>query len=168
MLTKWRRFPVIFAPERGFTLIELLIVIVIIGILAVIVVPGLASGPARSRDGKRKADLHSLKLALEGYYIEHANAYPNVAGANSYAAFGNLGTPLTGYVQGSLPVDPKNSGVFQYQYVQKDATASSAQAIACLENTKDSGVGTTTATYATPAAAQACTGGVLYDIQTNN
>ncbi len=168
MLTKWRRFPVILGAQRGFTLLELLIVIVIIGILALIFVPGLASGPARSRDARRKTDMHALKLGLEGYYIEHSNVYPVVAGANSYAAFANLSTPLTGYVNGTFPTDPKNSGVFQYQYTSS-GSGSTAQAIACLENTKDSGTGATNnATYTTPATAQACTSAVLYDIQTNN
>ena len=57
--------------QSGFTLLELLIVIVIIGILALIIVPGLASGPKRARDAQRKSDLRAVKNALETYYNDN-------------------------------------------------------------------------------------------------
>src|SRR3954470_5330673 len=86
--------------EQGFTLLELLIVIVIIGILAVLIIPNLTAGPQRARDSQRKSDLRNVKTALETYFNDN-NAYPNVA---DYAA---LGTPLTPTYIKSLPVDPK-------------------------------------------------------------
>lgn len=61
--------------QEGFTLLELLIVIVIIGILAVIIVPGLASGPKRARDADRKSDLRAIQNALEAYYTDEGG-YP--------------------------------------------------------------------------------------------
>lgn len=161
----------------GFTLLEMLIVIVIIGILAVIIVPGLSSGPQRARDAQRKSHIRSVKNALETYYNDQVTGgfYPNVSGGavtNSYTAFSDATNGLasklvTAYLP-SMPVDPTNSGVFKYQYMQKDTTATSAQAMACLQNTKDTQVGTTTATYATPFAAQACTSAIIYNIQTLN
>lgn len=90
--------------NKGFTLIELLIVIVIIGILAVLIIPSLTSGPARARDSQRKADLRNLKTALESYYNDN-NAYP---------------TSLSVLEQGSVPyikivpTDPETKQAFVY------------------------------------------------------
>ena len=62
--------------ERGFTLIELLVVIAIIGILASIVLVSLNSARMKARDVRRKADLHSLELAILFYY-DSTGAFPN-------------------------------------------------------------------------------------------
>jgi prepilin-type N-terminal cleavage/methylation domain-containing protein len=85
--------------QGGFTLLELLIVIVIIGILAVLIVPNLTQGPQRARDSQRKSDLRNVKTALETYFND-GNSYPNVA---NYAAL----TVLTPNQIKTLPVDPK-------------------------------------------------------------
>lgn len=95
--------------QKGFTLLELLIVIVIIGILALIIVPGLASGPKRARDTQRKADMRAIKNALETYYND-TTSYP---AGGTYA---NLATPLVTAYLPALPADPKNSGVYLYGY----------------------------------------------------
>jgi len=169
--------------NQGFTLLELLIVIVIIGILAVIIVPGLASGPQRARDAQRKADMRSIKNALETYYNDQTagGKYPNIVSTvgitDDYTAFNcnaacTAGTDLKGVLVTSylpsMPTDAKNSGVFKYEYAQKDTTATSAIVMACLENLKDTAVGAT-AGYATPFATTACGGSaVQYAIQTVN
>ncbi len=168
--------------NQGFTLLELLIVIVIIGILAVIIVPGLASGPQRARDAQRKADIRGIKNALETYYNDQTagGKYPNIVSTtgitDDFTVFsdgtnGLKSVLVTSYLP-SMPQDPKNSGVFKYYYAQKDTTASSAIVGTCLENTKDSTVGAT-AGYATPFATPTACGsgtpaGVTYIIQTLN
>lgn len=48
-------------------MVELLIVIVIIGILAVALLPRVAGAPARARDEQRKADVNSMVTVLEQY-----------------------------------------------------------------------------------------------------
>lgn len=60
--------------SKGFTLIELLVVIAIIGILAGIVLVSLGGARASARDGRRQADLNSIKLAMELYYNDN-NVY---------------------------------------------------------------------------------------------
>jgi type II secretion system protein G len=121
--------------QQGFTLLELLIVIVIIGILALIIVPGLASGPKRARDAQRKSDMRAVKNALETYYNDN-NVYPP-------GNYGGLGTYLVNAYIPSMPSDPKtgNSG---YEYAPTSGCDNSGTncvsytLTAHLENNKDS------------------------------
>ncbi len=118
--------------QEGFTLLELLIVIIIIGILALIIVPGLASGPKRARDAQRKSDLRAVKNALETYYNDN-NSYPpgNYAGLTTYL--------VTDYIP-SIPADPK-SGTYVYTVTPSGCAAGACTSYilsGTLENSKDS------------------------------
>lgn len=61
---------------KAFTLIELLIVIVIIGILAVALIPRLTWSQWRARDVARKADLRQIENALALYSADNNGNYP--------------------------------------------------------------------------------------------
>lgn len=130
--------------QQGFTLLELLIVIVIIGILALIIVPGLASGPKRARDAQRKSDMRAVKNALETYYNDN-NSYP----AGDYSG---LGTYLVNAYIPTMPTDPK-SGNTGYAYTPAPSGCAAGACTsyvlnATLENTKDSQIKSgTTNTY---------------------
>ena len=102
------------SKQEGFTLLELLIVIVIIGILALIIVPGLASGPKRARDAQRKSDMRAVKNALETYYNDK-NGYPASTGTST-AAYSALSTSLTPDYLPSIPADPKSATTTGYAY----------------------------------------------------
>jgi prepilin-type N-terminal cleavage/methylation domain-containing protein len=61
--------------QGGFTLLELLIVIVIIGILALLIIPNITSAPKKARDTKRKTDITTVRKGLEEYFVNN-NVYP--------------------------------------------------------------------------------------------
>ncbi len=124
--------------QKGFTLLELLIVIVIIGILAVLIIPNLASGPARARDSQRKQDLRNIKTALEAYHVDNSS-YPQTTDV--------LDDGSTPYMK-SVPQDPKNSGVYVYGYTPDADPANNYVLVAHLENKGDKDIKTgTTDTY---------------------
>jgi general secretion pathway protein G len=98
------------APVRGFTLIELMVVILIIGLLATIIVPGLRSARDKALRVKAQADIKELQTALERYY-DDAGAYPTSdQGLNALLAAptsGNIPRDWQGpYVDNKLPDDP--------------------------------------------------------------
>jgi len=65
--------------RRAFSLIELVIVIVIIGIIAAIAVPRMSRGAAGATDAALRADLATLRAAIDLYHTEHEGKYPPVA-----------------------------------------------------------------------------------------
>jgi general secretion pathway protein G len=67
--------PSMRAARRAFTLIELLLVMVIIAILAGIVVPKVVNRVGESKITRAKADLSSIKTALNMFNIDNGR-YP--------------------------------------------------------------------------------------------
>jgi general secretion pathway protein G len=65
-----RRVPEIRRP-RGFTLIEILVVVVILGILAMIVVPRVMEEPGRARVVRAKQDIASIVAGLNIYKLDN-------------------------------------------------------------------------------------------------
>lgn len=61
---------------RGFTIIEVMVVVVIIGILATLIIPKIASRPEQARLVKVKQDLLTLQNALELYKLDNG-IYPS-------------------------------------------------------------------------------------------
>ena len=61
--------------QRGFTLLEVMVVVVILGILAVLVVPKIISRPDDARVVAAKQDIASLMQALKLYRLDNQR-YP--------------------------------------------------------------------------------------------
>jgi general secretion pathway protein G len=114
--------------QGGFTLLELLIVIVIIGILALLIIPNITSAPKKARDTKRKTDITTLRKGLEEYFVNN-NSYPN--------ALTDLTTGSAPIVK-TLPADPKGGTWPAYSYVPAN-TNTTYTLEACLENDQDAG-----------------------------
>jgi prepilin-type N-terminal cleavage/methylation domain-containing protein len=67
------------SKRQGFSLVELVVVIVIIGILAAIAIPRLSRGSVGAKQSAVVANLATLRHALEIYYVEHNNTWPDGA-----------------------------------------------------------------------------------------
>ncbi|HEV8356174.1 MAG TPA: prepilin-type N-terminal cleavage/methylation domain-containing protein [Gemmatimonadales bacterium] len=82
--------------RKGFTLIELIVVVVIIGLLATIAVPKLASSKDRARLASVKTDLRNLMTAQEAFYSDNSTYAADYAalqaGTNNTLSSGNAAT----------------------------------------------------------------------------
>lgn len=108
-ITKW---------QRGFTLLEVMIVVVILGILAVLVVPKIISRPDEARVMAAKQDIASLMQGLKLYRLDNQR-YPITEQGLQALAVRPTTAPLPlnwkagGYVE-RLPKDPWGN---PYQYL---------------------------------------------------
>lgn len=73
----------VFREKKGFTLIEMLVVIAIISLLATIVIVSVQKSIQSAKDARRKADIKSLKTAIEQYANNNRGQYPQKTGANT-------------------------------------------------------------------------------------
>ena len=115
--------------RRAFTLVEILVVVVILGILAMVVIPQLSTASSSARHAMLADNLRTLRTQLnvfKGQHVGVSPGYPNLDTANAptEAAFvdhitkattvsGDVADPGTaGYPYGSymreIPVNPVN------------------------------------------------------------
>lgn len=97
-------------------MLELLITIAILGILGsgVMIIIGRNS-PAKARDAIRKADIKNIAGAVNAYYFSNNNSFPPPTAGNVFtsSAGGEWIPGLTKEMK-TIPVDPKQAGVFVY------------------------------------------------------
>ncbi len=60
----------------GFTLIEMLIVIIILGILAMVIIPQVTVSTEDAKVSTLKTNLTGIRSAIELYYAQHNMTYP--------------------------------------------------------------------------------------------
>ena len=123
--------------QAGFTLIEMLIVVILLGILAMLIIPQISVSTSDANLNTLKSNLASMRNATELYYHQHNQVYPGAVSesdgstattdANAPAAFlaqltqysdidGEVSTSKTGnYIYGpylkspALPTNPYNN-----------------------------------------------------------
>lgn len=105
--------------KKGFTLVELLIVATIMAILAGIGVTSYNSLSKQSRDARRKADLQTVRSALE-FYRSDNDYYPEA-----------LTRLVPSKYLNSVPVDPKSNT--DYVYCPSPATGNVVGYDLCTE-----------------------------------
>lgn len=111
-----RGFTVIGRPRsRGFTLIEILVVVVILGILAMIVVPRVMEEPGRARVVRAKQDVASIVSALNIYKLDNFN-YPSTAQGLEALVTKPSGQPDAPNWSQRLDRMPKDPWGHPYQY----------------------------------------------------
>ena len=94
-----------YRTRKGFTLIELLIVVAIIGILAAIAIPNFLEAQTRSKVARMRAEMTTVRTALEIYAVDHFSyppgppPFPPFAEVKTYL----LTTPITYITQ--VPLD---------------------------------------------------------------
>lgn len=67
-----------FQDQEGFTLIEMIIVIIVLGILAMIIIPQITVSTEDAKVSTLKTSLTGLRNAIELYYHQHNNVYPGM------------------------------------------------------------------------------------------
>ena len=66
------------SQTAGFTLVEILIVVVILGILAMIVIPKYASATTEAKEATVTADLQSIQRQIDRYKVDHSGRGPEL------------------------------------------------------------------------------------------
>ncbi len=112
-----------YQAQAGFTLIELMVVILILGLLALLIVPNVTGVSDRARATKAQADVSALKQALSAYYIDNGGYPTTDQGLRALIASPQSGRmpanyPRGGYLQ-NIPPDPWGN---EYAY-QSDGNA---------------------------------------------
>ena len=64
--------------NKGFTLIEILIVVMVLGILAMVIVPQITVSTTDAKNSALETNLTAIRNAIELYYVQHDNVYPGM------------------------------------------------------------------------------------------
>ena len=85
-----------FQKQAGFTLIEMLIVIVVLGIIAMIIVPQISVSSEDATLRAFQTNLNTLGKAAEIYHKQHDDTYPGFHNTSGVPA--NSGTSKTAFI----------------------------------------------------------------------
>ena len=110
-----------FKDRAGFTLIEMLIVIIILGILAMVIIPQISVSTDDAKVSTLKGNLAGLRSAIEIYYAQHSNKYPGMTDStngntnnDAGVAASSMVLQLEQYTSSSGKVQTTKDGTFKY------------------------------------------------------
>jgi len=104
-----------FKDQSGFTLMEILIVVILMGILAMVVIPQISVSSEDTKVSTLQSNLTQMRNLLEIYYAQHSEKYPGeVDDADGVGAPADAGAAATAFVN-QLTLYSKSTG-----YAQKD------------------------------------------------
>jgi prepilin-type N-terminal cleavage/methylation domain-containing protein len=78
-----------WSRQKGFTLLEMLIAVVVLGILAMIIVPQITVSSEDAKVSTLKTNLSMVRSATETYYQQHNNVYPGAIKNDGSGAVAN-------------------------------------------------------------------------------
>lgn len=102
--------------RRGFTMIELLVVATIMILLTMIGLVSYQSAMRKARNGKRAADIETVRSAL----VMYRSDFPNYPVTNAFSP--TMLTAVADYLSTTTIQDPKNSPPYTYSYVSDGLT----------------------------------------------
>lgn len=105
--------------KKSFTLIEILVVATIIALLTTVASVVYSQFTKQSRDARRKADLESIRAAVE-IYRSNENTYPTTLTFGGDLCDPN-GCSVATYMS-SIPNDPKAPKIYYYTGATSDYT----------------------------------------------
>jgi len=94
------------AAKEGFALVEILIVVVILGILAVMVIPQFSNASTEAKQSRVCSDLQVMRLAIELYKVQHNDTLPGTVDGVSFAEALTEKTDESGALDSTGPYGP--------------------------------------------------------------
>jgi len=84
--------------NKGFTLIEILIVVLVLGILAMVIIPQISVSTKDAKESALATNIMHMRNAIELYYHQHNNIYPGF-NTNAGVASGTAAASATAFVE---------------------------------------------------------------------
>jgi prepilin-type N-terminal cleavage/methylation domain-containing protein len=100
--------------REAFTLIEMLIVIVILGILAMVIIPQISTSTDDAKLSTLQTNLNSMRNAVELYYAQHNSSYPGAKLGGASTATDAFAQQLTRYTDVDGNIANIKDATFKY------------------------------------------------------
>lgn len=102
------------SSTSGFTLIELLIVIIVLGVLAMAIIPQMSDISADAKTSTCQTTLAGMRSAVELYYVQHGNVYPGAVIIGELTSAQSFVAQLTQYTNAAGGVSVSKTAEYKY------------------------------------------------------